>query len=235
MDKQISNHKRRQQNMKVFYIAAALMCFTLTGMAQTSETKYYRRLPPVEEVPKEKAKYSRTITTNPDSTVAIEQMNLKSNVIEHRQVHKGEEPVGRWIYLTGRGQADLNYDFKLVYSDEDCPSTLPVKNLFYDEPGLGYEAPKISPGVQFHEYLWKNLVYPATARRGGIQGKVDLIFDLTKEGTIENIRVKKGAHVVLDKEAVRILRKIKLSSPPKIKGQPENLCGIVSISFRLES
>jgi TonB family protein len=221
--------------MKFFHIAAALMCFTLTCLAQTSETKYYRRLPPVEEVPKEKAKYSRTITTNPDSTVVIEQTNLKNNVIEHRQVHKGEEPVGNWIYLTGRGQAEMNYDFKLEYSSEACPSALTIKNLFYDEPELSYEAPKISTGVQFHEFLVKNLVYPATARRGGIQGKVDLMFDLTKEGTIENIRVKKGVHLVLDKEAVRLLRKIKLSSPPKIKGQPENLCGTVSISFRLAS
>src|SRR5690606_22674484 len=120
---------------------------------------------------------------------------------------KGEEPVGIWVYLTGRGPAEMDYNFPIEYSQQDCPKELNIKNYFEDEAGSGYEAPKISTGEQFYEFAVKNLVYPAKARREGIQGKVDLTFDLTKDGLIENIRVKKGVHLVLDKEAVRILRK----------------------------
>ena len=219
--------------MKNLAIVGAFICFALNSSAQTSETKYYKSMSMGEEVSREKAKYSRTITNNPEGSVTTERRNLKKNVIEGREVLKGEEPVGIWIYLTGRGPAEMDYNFNLEYSSQDCSATLNIKDYFTDEIAVGYESPRISTGEQFYEFVVKNLVYPAKARRERIQGKVDLIFDLTKDGIIENIRVKKGVHIVLDKEAVRILRKIKLSSPPKIKGQPETLCANASIWFRL--
>jgi TonB family protein len=219
--------------MKQLSIAGLLVCITLTCGAQTTETKYYKSRSMDEEVPQEKAKYSKTITNNPDGSIATERKNLKKNQIESRQVLKGEEPVGIWVYLTGKGPAEMDYDFNLEYTNQECPRSFDIKNYFADDLSVSYESPKIATGEQFYEFIGKNLVYPAKARREGIQGKVDLIFDLTKEGIIENVRVKKGVHVVLDKEAVRILRKVKFSSPPKIKGQPETLCANASITFRL--
>jgi TonB family protein len=219
--------------MKQLLIAGLLACVTLTSRAQTSETRYYKSMSMDEEVPQEKAKYSKTITTNADGSITTERKNLKKNLIESRQVLKGDEPVGIWVYLTGRGPAEMNYDFTVEYSDQECPKNLNIKNYFIDDLSIQYESPKLSTGEQFYEFVGKNLVYPAKARRENIQGKVDLTFDLTKDGVIENIRVKKGVHIVLDKEAVRILKKIKLSSPPKINGQPQTLCASTSISFRL--
>lgn len=219
--------------MKNLAIVGLLICFALTCSAQTSDTKYYKTMSMDEEVPQEKAKYSRTITNNSDGSVTTERKNLKKNLIESRQILKDEQPVGIWIYLTGRGPAEMDYDFNLEYSNQECSTNLNIKNYFTDEISVGYESPHISTGELFNEFVAKNLVYPAKARREGMQGKVDLTFTFTNEGIIENIRVKKGVHLVLDKEAVRIIRKIKLSSPPKIKGQPETLCGNVSITFRL--
>jgi TonB family protein len=219
--------------MKQLSIVGLLVCITLTCGAQTSETKYYKSMSMDAEVAQEKAKYSKTITNNPDGSITTERRNLKKNLVESRQTLKGEEPVGIWVYLTGRGPAEMDYNFPLEYSQQDCSNDLNIKNYFADEAVSGYEAPKISTGEQFYEFAGKNLVYPAKARREGIQGKVDLTFDLTKDGVIENIRVKKGVHLVLDKEAVRILKKIKLTSPPKVNGQPQTLCASTSISFRL--
>jgi TonB family protein len=219
--------------MKTLTIVGLLSFVTLACLAQTSETKYYKGMPMDEEVPKEKAKYSVTTTNNPDGSVTTERKNLKKNLIENRQVLKGEEPVGIWIYLTGHGPAEMDFNFNLEYTNQDCPGHLNIKNYFADEVTAGYECPKISTGEEFYKFLAKNIVYPAKARREGLQGKVDLTFDLTKDGTIEIIRVRKGLHVVLDKEAVRVLRKMKFSSPPKINGQPQTLCASTSIVFRL--
>jgi TonB family protein len=219
--------------MKNLTITGLLICFTLTCAAQTSEVRYYKSMAMDDEVPQEKAKYSKTITNNPDGSIATEKKNLKKNLVESRQIFKGEEPIGNWVYLTGRGPAEMDYDFPLEYSEQNCSTGLNVKDYFTDEAALGYEAPKISTGEQFYEFVRRNLVYPSKARRGGIQGKVELTFDMTADGIIKNIRVKKGVHILLDKEAVRILRKIKLSTPPKVNGQPRDLCGNVAISFRL--
>ncbi len=177
--------------------------------------------------------FSKTITNNSDGSIATERKNLKKNLVESRQVLKGEEPVGIWIYLTGRGPAEMDYDFKLEYSNQGCQSSLDIKDYFADDMGVGYTSPNISTGEQFYEFIGKSIVYPAKARREGIQGNVELTFDITKDGLIENIKVKKGVHLVVDKEAVRVLKKIKLSSPPKINGQPQTLCANASISFRL--
>lgn len=214
-------------------IVGLLVCITLTCPAQTSETKYYKSIPMDEEVPQAKAKYAKTITKNPDGSITTERKNLRKNLVESSQTLKGDEPVGIWVYLTGRGPAEMDFNFPLEYSQQDCSKHLSIRNYFADEAASGYEAPKILKGEEFYEFVAENLVYPGKAIREGIQGKVDLTFDLTKDGLIENIRVKKGVHLVLDKEAVRIIRKIKLISPPKIDGTPQNLCASASISFRL--
>jgi len=229
----VSGKQIQRRQMKKVAITGLLIGVTLICAAQSSEAKYYNNSSMDEEVPREKAKFSRTILTNADGSITTERKNLRKNLIESRQTLKGEEPIGIWIYLTGHGPAEMDYDFVLEYAEQDCSKDLHIKNYFTDDTNLGYEAPKMATGEPFYEFLRKNLVYPGKARREGIQGNVELTFDLTKEGTIKNIRVKRGVHIVLDKEAVRILRKVKLSSPPKVNGQLQDLCANVSISFRL--
>jgi TonB family protein len=219
--------------MKKLIIAALFIFSTLLCAGQKTETRYYNDRGSDEEVPKEKAKYSESITTNPDGSITKESKNLKKNEVYHRQTLKGEEPVGSWIYLTGRGPAEMDYDFQLEYSTDDCSRDSNIKDYFADDPAAGYEAPKLSTGEAFVEFVRKNMVYPSRARREGIQGKVELTFEFTADGLIKNIRVKKGVHMVLDKEAMRVLRKLKFSTRPKINGQPKDLCGNVSLSFRL--
>ena len=58
-------------------------------------------------------------------------------------------------------------------------------------------------------------------------------FIVTKDGQIENIVVNKGVDITLDKEAVRILRALKFSTPPLLNGRPVNICVKFPISFRL--
>ncbi|HEY5745331.1 MAG TPA: energy transducer TonB [Chryseolinea sp.] len=222
---------------KVVLTVSFLMTLVICN-AQTSETKYYKSTSRgEEEVSQDKAKYSRTITQNQDGSVTTTRTNLKKNIVEHSETLKGEEPFGIWIYLRGNGPAEMDYNFDLVYSQEECPKENVVPNIddyFVDHPEQSYVAPKLPADEEsLARFVGRNLVYPAKARRGGIQGVVWVTFTITKQGNTENVYVNKGVHLVLDKEAARVVRKLKFSRPPMVNGQPADVCITLPIKFKL--
>lgn len=58
-----------------------------------------------------------------------------------------------------------------------------------------------------YEFLADNIVYPKKAQRKYIQGKVYVQFIVYKDGQVGNVVVVKGTHRLIDKEAVRELKK----------------------------
>jgi TonB family protein len=131
----------------------------------------------------------------------------------------------------------MDYNFPLIYSEDKCNDSLPVKtsDYFQDNDSLGYKVPKILNGeLTIYQFIAKNIIYPRRATEEGIQGTVYLQLTLTKEGTLENIVVIRGTNILLDKEAVRVLRQVKFSSPPTIKGQSYTFnCLGLPIKYRL--
>ena len=114
---------------------------------------------------------------------------------------------------------------------------MPIKNsdFFKDNDSLAYKAPKISSGEEtIYQFISKNIIYPSRAIEEGIQGTVYVQLMLTKEGAVENIVVKRGINILLDKEAIRVLRQLKFSSPPTINGQVYTFkCLALPIKYRL--
>lgn len=223
--------------MKRITFTALILMLAFICQAQNVQTRYYNNQYLEEEVPQEKARYFQTVTQNADGSITTSKKNLKKDVIESSQTLKGEEPFGVWIYQRAGGLAEMDYNFQLKYTGEDCPGSdalTKIENYLANDDSKGYTAPKIAPEEKsILSFIGRNLVYPAKARREGIQGKVVLVFTITKEGVIENIFVKKGVHLILDKEAVRVLRKLKFSSPPRLNGHPQNFCVEMPISFKL--
>ena len=198
-----------------------VLAFTTICYGQTSQTKYFNSEWLEKEVPENKAKFSQTITQNTDGTTTTDIKNLKKNEIVRSETFKGNEPYGIWKFRYGNGFKTIDYNFPLIYSDEKCNDSLPIttSDYFQNNDSLGYKAPKITTGeLTIYQYLGKNIFYPARARENGIQGTVYLQLTLTAIGT-ENIVVKRGVDISLDKEAVRVLRELKFSSPPTFNGQ----------------
>jgi TonB family protein len=222
--------------MKNLLVFALFFSMCVIVEAQESTTKYCRDLSCKQEVPEAKAKYSRTITKeNGVETTTL--TNLKKNRVESQTAYKGKEPVGTWVILTGRGPEERSYDARLVYANKNCSNTdaaLDDLKPFENNAALNYVAPVVdykTPDIM--TYLVHKLRYPANARRNGIQGTVHLAFTITAEGKIENIVVTKGVDVELDKEAVSLFSALKLSSPPKVNGQPQALCTTFPLKFLL--
>jgi protein TonB len=85
------------------------------------------------------------------------------------------------------------------------------------------------------KFLQKNLRYPASARRMGIEGQVFVSFVIDKEGKISDIQVVKGISADCDKEAVRVVSSMPPWKPGKQNGRPVKSRFVLPIRFKLES
>lgn len=222
--------------MKRISIAALLFAIAITCQAQTTQTQYFKKMHGVDEVDEKAARFSRTITRYDDGAEIITWKDLKRNE-ETTTGHRGDEPVGVWVsYQNGKKQI-IDYDFTLTYAKRDCADAnqpAAITNYLLDDPAQQYVAPKIASGeANIAAFLQKNVRYPAHARRSGIQGSVFLHMTISKSGKIEDIVVKEGVDPCLDKESVRVIRKLQLSTPPMLQGQPIDACVVFPIRYKL--
>ena len=58
---------------------------------------------------------------------------------------------------------------------------------------------------QFAQWVNSKLQYPEEAKENGVQGRVVLQFTVQKDGSLANVKVLRGAHALLDKEAIRVV------------------------------
>ncbi|MFZ1678757.1 MAG: energy transducer TonB, partial [Saprospiraceae bacterium] len=64
-------------------------------------------------------------------------------------------------------------------------------------------------------------------------GQVILSFTITKEGNVEDIIVLRGANILLDKEAVRVIRQLSFSNPGMLDGKPVKICVKLPVKYVL--
>jgi protein TonB len=66
----------------------------------------------------------------------------------------------------------------------------------------------------------------------GLQGKVNVIFIVQKDGSIGDVRLR-GPHESLEKEAARIISKLPKMIPGKQRGTPVKVPYAIPITFVL--
>ena len=222
--------------MKNTTLALTLLLLPLFGHPQTSETRYCRDRACQDVVPQARARFSETVV-HQDGVATTTTRNLKTNEVVRQIAWRGDEPVGRWVSQAVRGTEDLDYDFELRYGEKECRNDTKlaqVDDFLTDNPDIGYTAPIVAekdPAIV--TFFVRNMRYPAKARRSGIDGIVEVAFDITETGSVENIVVTDGVHVLLDKEAVRVLRKLKFARPPMVNGTPREVCIEMPVRFLL--
>lgn len=84
-------------------------------------------------------------------------------------------------------------------------------------------------------YLSCNVNYPQAAADNGIQGRVIVKFVVEKDGSIGNVTVVKGVDRDLDKEAIRVVKKMPKWQPGKINGVPVRSFFNLPITFKLSN
>lgn len=92
------------------------------------------------------------------------------------------------------------------------------------------------PGGEAAMYKWlsDHLSYPAQASEEGQQGRVVVQFDISKTGNIENVKIVRGRHPALDKEAMRLVKAMPKWQPGRNNGQPVKVTYTLPVTFKLQ-
>lgn len=83
-------------------------------------------------------------------------------------------------------------------------------------------------------FLAKTIKYPEAARENNIQGIVIASFVVERKGTISDIQIVESVSPEIDKETIRVLKKMPRWEPGRINGIPIRVRYTVPVRFRLE-
>jgi protein TonB len=84
-----------------------------------------------------------------------------------------------------------------------------------------------------YQFIQENVVYPIKAKNKGIQGKVYLQFIVSPDGSILDVKVRKGAHPILNEEAVRVVKMMPKWKPGSQGGTFVSVTYNLPIVFKL--
>lgn len=87
--------------------------------------------------------------------------------------------------------------------------------------------------VEFMKWLTRNLQYPVLAQKQKIQGKVIVSFIVNKDGTISNPKVDRSVDPLLDREALRVVKKMPRWKPGIMDGKVCRTMFAIPINFQL--
>lgn len=113
----------------------------------------------------------------------------------------------------------------------DSIETSPTKNMIYDHTNtidVGYLIfqPSFICGESIQKAVSENFIYPKELinSKEKTEGYLVLNFVVTKTGGIDDIRVLRGLHELLDQEAIRVLESMKnCYKPGTLEGKPVNV------------
>jgi protein TonB len=85
------------------------------------------------------------------------------------------------------------------------------------------------------KWINSQLKYPAVARENGIEGTVFVEFLVEKDGSIQEVVVKRGVPggTMLDEEAIRVIKQMPVWKPGRHNGNPVRVRFTLPIKFKL--
>ena len=99
------------------------------------------------------------------------------------------------------------------------------------------KVPEFPGGMtELMKFIQENMRYPKSAAKKGIEGRVICKFTIKKDGSIahKSIIVIRGLHKSLDKEAIRIIKKMPKWKPGKnYKGEVQDCKYTIPVKFKL--
>lgn len=95
------------------------------------------------------------------------------------------------------------------------------------------EERRIKTESHIKNYILSNATFPRIPLELGIEGKVYVSFIVNKKGEISDVKIAKGLHPDLDKEAVKAVSKLPTMIPGKQLDKPVNARYIIPVNFTI--
>lgn len=97
------------------------------------------------------------------------------------------------------------------------------------------DMPKFPGGNKaMYAFLGENIKYPDVAKQEGYQGKVFVTFVVEKDGSVSNVKLVRGVHESLDKEAMRVIKIMPKWEPGTQRGKAVRVQYTLPIKFTLD-
>ena len=158
-----------------------------------------------------------------DSNTMIEQIDT-SEIFEYSDAGIGGEDGGEFASAGGIGGGDGSMDSGGETDDSQINKLHDWVEEMPEYPG-GFEA--------FRDFISRKIVYPRFAGDNGIEGKVTVGFVVEADGSITDVKVLRGAHRLLDEEAVRVVKLMPKWKPGRQNERTVRVRYSVPINFSL--
>ena len=162
--------------------------------------------------------------------VQDDEFEKDKEVKEQDKMMENEAQAGA-IDIT-EGTNDLN---KVQVKEQVIAETKPVEEEKVYNIAMVEQKPEFVGGeAAMYKWLSDHINYPAAAAEDGVQGRVVVEFEVSKTGTIEKVRVIRGRHPALDKEALRVVKAMPKWNPGRNNGQPVKVTYTLPVTFKLQ-
>lgn len=217
--------------MKIFVILFLLIYFQ-NSQVNTVEL-YYKNYSLNEKSKVKKAKYKKVFLSN-DSLKEIKVYKLLNGneILIDEGLEQDNQPVGTWNHYNREGQKE----FSLYYSNKK------IKNGYYFNSSdlnnsienTDFTLPNFQGNNEnVFKYLANSIKYPQTAQDNGIQGKVYVHLKIDSTGKPTPLSIYRSAHIIIDKEAFRVLEEMPNWSPATKNNTTINSYIIFPINFKI--
>ncbi len=199
---------------------------------EEEEVKYEEQPEPEEQVVEEQVA-SQQVT----AIAIVEKADADKEVKNMDQIQENEAQVGN---VNQEGKIDIsevNTATKAVTVVEEKPKEEPkVEKPQPEKIFEAVEQPAEFPGGRsaLAKWLNNNLRYPEVAQANNIQGRVVVKFTVEKDGSISNPTVVRGVDKDLDREAIRVVKKMPRWNAGKNNGVAVRSYFNLPVNFKLQ-
>lgn len=203
-----------------------------------------------EEVPEEEEQIEEIKYEEPEEVVEeavaaqmVTEIAIEDVVDKEREVKTQEEVQSNEAQIGAVNQegkidiSQVNDAVKEVTVAPVAPKVEPVVKK--PEPEKIFEAVEQQaqfPGGQaaLMRWLGNNIKYPELAQQNNIEGRVTVKFTVEKDGSISNPVIAKGVDKDLDREAIRVVKKMPKWQPGKNNGVAVRSYFYLPVVFKLQ-